>query len=345
MKKYMVVLVFIMLVVNLVIVGHPKPVLSAPPMHKPMEAYILSPALGGTGYLFSSALIGILTKHPWLKVSMVAGYHATKAIMEGSTRDPKNILMVGSMTPAQQAWMGVKPFKQKYPNLRLISYGLSVVEFNCTLNPSIKNLEDCIGKRVVVGPRHIPSYLVESGKFEYLGIKDKVTLVEMRHKEGSDALIDGLLDVSHFTVIKTKAGWIPHPAYRELYETKKDKLYYIPVPIKIIDWVLAKYPYLKLSKATIPAGTLGPNQTRPMTGHSNDVAGIACFAGADEEMVYEVTKALAENIDALTTYGAELGAIDRENLIGKIIELWPDTWRNLIHPGALKYYKEAGLVK
>jgi len=87
--------------------------------------------------------------------------------------------------------------------------------------------------------------------------------------------------------------------------------------------------------ATIPAGTY--------TGQKKDVttfgvkATVVTSADVPEELVYLVTKAVFENFDAFRSQHPAFGPLEKKNMIA-------DGLSAPLHPGAIKYYKEAGLM-
>ena len=87
--------------------------------------------------------------------------------------------------------------------------------------------------------------------------------------------------------------------------------------------------------ATIPAGTY--------TGQKKDVttfgvkATVVTSADVPEELVYLVTKAVFENFDAFKAQHPAFGPLEKKNMIS-------DGLSAPLHPGAIKYYKEAGLM-
>jgi TRAP transporter TAXI family solute receptor len=66
-------------------------------------------------------------------------------------------------------------------------------------------------------------------------------------------------------------------------------------------------------------------------------AGIVVNAAMDDQTAYNLTKALVENVDKIKAVHKEMAALTPQIM----------TSRNAIpyHPGALRYYKEAGLLK
>lgn len=67
---------------------------------------------------------------------------------------------------------------------------------------------------------------------------------------------------------------------------------------------------------------------------------VALLAGdhVSEEVVYKYTKAMAENVESVKKIGGSMGAFTHEIMVTKPTDL---PW----HPGALRYYREKGLVK
>ena len=64
---------------------------------------------------------------------------------------------------------------------------------------------------------------------------------------------------------------------------------------------------------------------------------VAVRADLDEDLVYEMTKAIFENLEALGQAHHKGKSLTLEKALdGMTLD---------IHPGALKYYKEVGLVK
>ena len=347
MKKPVISLGLICLVIILLVTCFAKLAAATPspkPAHAPMQAVILTTPVFAGPYAHAVALTEFLKKQaPWLRISVAEGYFAAKAIIEGAKRDPKNLIMSMALTPFNSAKMGVPPFKQKYPDLRLISYGEGLGSLWATLDPTLKKIKDCAGKKIAHGPTFVGETALHIDSWEYYGLKGKVTFIEGNFKEGADNLRDGLVDVCLYTMVRVKNGWVHKQDFIELFESKKDKLHWMSLPHEVLDWSLPRHPGIVALKGKVPAGTL-PNQAEPLEAFLADMSGLACFVGANEELIYEVTKANVENIDKLPGYAAHLAGIYREAVLGQLIEAFPDTWRDLLHPGALRYYKEAGML-
>ena len=95
---------------------------------------------------------------------------------------------------------------------------------------------------------------------------------------------------------------------------------------------------------TIPAGTYnGVDEEKLVPAIS---AVLVARDDVDEEVVYQLTKALFENVDDLTN--AKKAYISAENAVKGIPVRAADAEKGVtvgsFHPGALRYYKELGLI-
>lgn len=114
------------------------------------------------------------------------------------------------------------------------------------------------------------------------------------------------------------------------------KAHVIPVPQQYIDAICEKGddPYASYIPGTIPANTF-KGQTEEIPSFSAaTIFGVS--SQVDEDLVYEVTKYLWEHIDELTPLHAALADMKLEDV--KDIADLP------IHPGALRYYQEVGIL-
>ena len=92
---------------------------------------------------------------------------------------------------------------------------------------------------------------------------------------------------------------------------------------------------LTMQKQLFPAGTY--------TGQKKDVttfgvkATVVTSANVSEELVYLVTKAVFENFDDFKKQHPAFSFLQKKDMI-------KDGLSAPLHPGAIKYYKEAGLL-
>lgn len=99
--------------------------------------------------------------------------------------------------------------------------------------------------------------------------------------------------------------------------------------------LLEKYPYY--------AKTLIPGEFYPNKANSGDIesigvkATLVTSAGVDNETVYALTKEVFENLEEFKTLHPAYSVLTKENMLTGLSAP--------IHPGALKYYSETGLIK
>jgi len=90
-----------------------------------------------------------------------------------------------------------------------------------------------------------------------------------------------------------------------------------------------------IADLTIPAGTFEKAQTKPVR-TVMAVVNLICRADLEEELVYEIAKAMVKNQKRYKQYVPQADIVMNTPLIGNMIP---------VHPGAMKFYKEAGLAK
>jgi hypothetical protein len=151
-------------------------------------------------------------------------------------------------------------------------------------------------------------------KINHVSYADAVSLMKDGHVEGY------LLGTT-----------IPASSIMDLAASKKIRLLSLPDDkIKELQKINAGY-----LKRIIPAGTY--------TGVNYDVNGVGYFthlvisAKLPEPLVYKITKVLTENVDRLGDVVKDMKGVTAKDLALDIGVPF--------HPGALKYYKEKGVIK
>jgi len=105
------------------------------------------------------------------------------------------------------------------------------------------------------------------------------------------------------------------------------------IPLANIDGFISENPYYSKTLIQSNIYPMAPNEVDIETIGVN--ATLITSAKVSEDVVYAVTKAVFENLETLTDFDAELNAL----MDGKFLEGLTAP----IHPGALRYYREAGL--
>ncbi len=226
------------------------------------------------------------------------------------------------------AWQGKEEsgFKTKLDKLRGISGTYNnYIQIIANGDSGIKTLADLKGKRISVGAAKSGTELnaraifkaaglsyADMAKVEYLAFGESVELMKNRQLDAT--LQSAGLGVASIRDLATSV-----------------KIIVIPVPADVV----AKVGDAAYQTAVIPANTY--------TGQTTDVATAAIpnflitHSGVSNDLAYQMTKAMYENLDTLYAAHNAAKAIKRENAIrGMPVPL---------HPGAERYYKEVGLIK
>jgi TRAP transporter TAXI family solute receptor len=227
-----------------------------------------------------------------------------------------------------EAWKGNEEagFKAPLKKLRtLAAIYPNYIQIVANAESGIKTLADLKGKRIAVGAPKSGTELnardifkaagmgyKDFGKVEYLPFGESVELIKNRQLDAT--LISAGLGVA---------------AVRDL--STSIKIVIVPIPAEVV---------VKIGEAAYQAGTVPANT---YNGQTTDIPTVAVqnflvtHEGVPTETVYKMTKAMFDNIDQMVTAHAAAKAIRKEDAAKA-----PPV---PLHPGAEKYYREAGLIK
>jgi len=280
----------------------------------------------GTYYIMCAAIGALLTdKLDYIK-SGIAQVTAASAENIKLLETGKADFGLASAAKISDAMLGQPPFKKKYENLRSICWAHgSLLHMIVGADSNIYSVYDLKGKKVRFDNPGSGFY----STFNRVLATYSLTKDDVRAFIGADidAFKEGMLDA--FPV-----GFRPSSPDNLLNIMSKRSIRIISLEPEMIGKFLKKYPGYR--KAIIPAGTY--------PGIDYDVTTIsfpACFIthkDEPEELVYQATKLVAENIDYLAL----------SNINFKQYVFNPDVTEATfcpLHPGAEKYYREIGLLK
>ncbi len=191
----------------------------------------------------------------------------------------------------------------------------------------IKNFEDLKGKRVNVGDPGSGQRSTMEVVMKKLGWKmeDFKLASELKAAEMAGALCDNKIDAFAYTVGH------PNGSIQEAHTACDAVLVNVTGPA--IDELVAANPYF--STATIPAGMYRGNAADTKTFGVS--ATIVSSAKVPAETVYQVVKAVFENFDEFKGLHPAFANLDKKNMV-------KDALSAPLHDGAVKYFKEAGLM-
>ena len=153
-----------------------------------------------------------------------------------------------------------------------------------------------------------------------------ITPFYMNYAESAQALADGDIDAAFQT------GGYPIAGIQQYAATTSFRM--LPIKPEVIDSVLTEYPFAR--PATIPADVY-ENQANEDAVET--IAYHTCLftsSWVDETKIYEFTKLMMETLDSYKDTNAATGQISPDTVATEYIPF---------HPGAERYYREAGLLQ
>jgi len=225
----------------------------------------------------------------------------------------------------RDAWEGNAEagFKSKLENLStLAAIYPNYVQIVASKESGIKTLADLKGKRLSVGAPKSGTELNartilaaagltydDLGKIEYLPFAESVELMKNRQ-------LDATLQSAGLGVA----------SLRDLANSVDINV--VEVPAEVVEKIGAPY-----AVNTIPAGTYNGQDKDVST--ASVINYLIVRPDLDEELVYQMTKRLFENLDQLAAAhsAARMIKLDASTIVSP----------TPIHPGAMRYYKEKGI--
>ncbi|WNF24178.1 TAXI family TRAP transporter solute-binding subunit [Mesobacillus jeotgali] len=195
------------------------------------------------------------------------------------------------------------------------------IQIVTTEKSGIKTVEDLKGKKVSIGAPGSGTAANAEQILEAYGMTlDDIQKQDLSFDESVNGIKDGNIDAAFVT-----AGH-PTAAVEELSAT--EKVVIVPVDAEKADKLIEKYPYY--TKEEVPSGTYKIGAAVPTVAVQ---AMLVVKADLSDDVVYDITKAIFENLDQVQH--AKAKQIKAENALNGVgID---------VHPGAQKYFDEKGI--
>lgn len=225
---------------------------------------------------------------------------------------------------ANYAFTGTELFDSQVGGFNTVaSIYPEVVQVVAAADSGINSIADLKGKKVSIGDAGSG---VEANAIQILAAYgltvDDIQVSRLSFKESGNSFKDGAIDAFFVT-----AG-VPNTAITELAVTRKLKL--VNVDGAEADALIAQYPFY--SKIVVPKDVYGTAEDTNTIGVR---AILICRDDMSEDEVYAFVKGLYENLDTLATSHAKGKEFKLEEAnVGVTVPM---------HPGAVKYFTEAGL--
>jgi TRAP transporter TAXI family solute receptor len=195
------------------------------------------------------------------------------------------------------------------------------IQIVTTKESGITSVEDLKGKKVSVGAPGSGTVANAEQILEVHGMTfDDIAKQDLSFDESTQGIQDGTIDAAFVT-----AG-TPTGAVESLGAT--EDVVIVPIEQDKIDAMIKKYPFYV--KEEIPSGTYGLEAAVTTVAVQ---AMLVASSDLSESVVYDITKAIFENLDKVTHAKGKL--IKVENALNGVgID---------VHPGAQKYFDEKGV--
>ena len=279
----------------------------------------------GTYYAFGGVLGQYIKNNAGIDV-IVVSTDGSKANIESIAAGDYQLGTVQSDVMAY-AWEGTRSFEStgKVDSFRVVAGLYAEAVQLITLDPEIKSVADLKGKAVSIGAPGSGTYFNAMDVLSAAGLAE--TDIKPQYQsfaDSTDALKDGKIDAAFIV-----AG-APTAAITELCTTNSASL--VPIDGDIAAKLMEACPFY--TSYTIPAGTYN--------GQAEDVttvtvkATLIVAASASEDDVYNLTKAIFDNVDAIAAENGKGKELSVENATSGMAAPF--------HAGAAKYFAEKGVT-
>lgn len=288
---------------------------------KPKYMSILTGGTGGTYFPLGGSFAKIVSDATG--VSTNAETTGASAENMQSIKDNKGEIAFTQTDIASYATEGKLMFDgNKIDNIKAIgTLYPETIQIVTTEKSGIKSVADLKGKKVSIGAPGSGTAANAEQILEVYGLSlDDIEKQDLSFDESVSGIKDGNIDAAFVT-----AG-TPTAAVEELSAT--EKVVIVPVEADKAEELIEKYPYY--AKEVVPSGTYKLDSEVPTVAV---LAMLVVKADLSEDLVYDITKSIFENLDQVTH--AKAKQIKPENALNGVgID---------VHPGAQKYFDEKGI--
>lgn len=280
--------------------------------------------IGGTFQQVGNSLSETLNDH--------AGSNNWKFQAKGTKGSQENIrrldkgeyeLGLSNSAISYHAVHGTGGWDKNYEIRAVVTIAPLVAMFITRHDSGVKTIQDLKGKRVICGPDGAGFEMFIEPLLAAHGVKmSDFTKLNANQSDSVTQLGDGGADAAFL------GGAVPSPAIQQASELG---IYLIPFDETARQEVIDKYPFF--SGVTVPAGTYS-GMKDDFQGLNVGAMHLIASAAADEELIYQVTKTIWENRASISHPGAKK-FINEENAARFT--------GTEFHPGAIRFYKEAGI--
>lgn len=301
-----------------------------------LRVHTLNP--GSSPFTFTTTMQTVLQRELPVQLNVTSGMAATRSTLDAA-RGEVDLYVSGPsinhfMKNGLAMYKDIEEAPELFKNVRsILNYPLGPYHVLTFADSGIEKLEDIKGKRVFLGPpgggaTNTTLAIVES----VTGYKPDVDyeLAKLDWSSGNQAFQDRQVDL---VLIPTE---LPSASIQQFALLNEIRLIDIPEeamerePLKSILEVPGRLV------TSIQPDVYGENQINEEPVRTVGAwVGLGTRVGMDEELVYQITKSIFENIDDFHEAADWMKTITVETAF--------DTMNAPLHPGALRYYREIGV--
>jgi hypothetical protein len=297
------------------------------PVAREIKFFSGSPAGGGVWYMISVGITQIFQKSiPGLSTSLVPGGAGGGPMVVGGGKADAGLVNLGPLLDAQE---GLPPFPKAYGNLRLIgSLYDHVFQIIVLKDSGINKIRDLKGKVISPGVKGqwTEFWFKKLVKIYGLNPDKDVKIVSLGFGDTVSSMKDNRVDCL------ATAGPLMMAAMEDLASSREIK--YLPIDgpelKRLCETVNGFRP------GVVPGNTLVQSKVFPDLVTALMPLSVMVRADLPDDLVYKMTKALAEHIKDLQQLTPPMRGFDPKNLARSISP------KVIFHPGAERYYKERG---
>jgi uncharacterized protein len=293
---------------------------------------------GGVFYVVGNAIASVLNEKKG-NATWTVQANGTKGTQQNILMLEKGEIILGmsNASISYNAINGSGIWNQPYQIRSVATLAPNIGLFVTKKNSGIRTFADLKGKRIAVGPagagfESFLGPLMTAHGLTYTDQAKSFTPVPADYSTAVQLLGDGDIDAAFM------GGALPMPAI--LQATSTMELHYIPFDDAVLNELVEEYPFFQL--VTIPAKNAQGEPT--YKGLEDDFRAInvgsmqlITDAKVNDDVIYELTKRIWENRDAIAAEHPAGRAINETNVVRNV--------GSPFHPGAIKFYQEIGIWK
>ena len=241
----------------------------------------------------------------------------------------------------QQGW---PPAEVAYDGARCLGKYLNpIVQVYWSTDANIRSIEDLAGKKINLFTKGTAGEVHYTALLKHIGIFDTVKADYVGFEPLVDAMIDGTIDASIGSVTQLSADppkFTPIPSIIRMLESTE--CYVVDVPLEVMRET-SQASGIPITPCTLTAGSIyeTPYGAVPRTEAHSPLSGmLGWWVDKDEfpeDVAYEVVKMYAKYIEPISKTSPAASTYTVETMATLDID------EDLYNPGALRFYKEAGV--